>query len=423
MKVIPKNNFIRPKVETYFKRFQAETIFSIDSETVFPIIIIIPAFAEPDLDATIESLKSCQPTEVPILIFIVLNAGSNAKEAEKELNFRYYKRWKALSWLNPWLALQAVLVHDLNPKVAGVGLARKIGMDSALKYFATHQIDGLLFCLDADCLVSENYLFHLERFLENAETQVAIVHFEHQQPNDVKLACGIVHYENFLRYYAHALRASGYPFWFYTIGSSMGVKASAYAAEGGMNQRKAGEDFYFLHKLFPKYKTMFLNKATVFPQARISVRVPFGTGRFQSEFVMQEDDAYSTYNHQVFKEVEKVLSAIHFPFSPDFYEKVKGKLHQKTLLFLEKMNFETQLAKSAQQSGSEAIFKKRVFQWLDGLFILKLVHCLAEVFPNQPIETVLPLAFPLNPNASSAGFLNYLRELDKSLHTDPNLLF
>ena len=44
-------------------------------------------------------------------------------------------------------------------KIGGVGLARKIGMDEALKIFNYNSTSKkILICLDADCTVASNYL-------------------------------------------------------------------------------------------------------------------------------------------------------------------------------------------------------------------------------------------------------------------------
>lgn len=46
-----------------------------------------------------------------------------------------------------------------------------------------------------------------------------------------------------------------------------------------MNQRKAGEDFYFLHKFSILDQLGEINVEIVLPLARSSDRVPFGTGK------------------------------------------------------------------------------------------------------------------------------------------------
>ena len=73
----------------------------------------------------------------------------------------------------------------------------------------------------------------------------------------------------------HAL----FPFAFHTIGSSMAVRASSYMRQGGMNKRKAGEDFYFQQKIIPLCGFTECNSTVVYPSPRPSYRVPFGTGR------------------------------------------------------------------------------------------------------------------------------------------------
>jgi len=54
---------------------------------------------------------------------------------------------------------------EFNDDEGGVGLARKIGMDTALQIF-DYSIPGkkLIISLDADCLVEENYLSEISYF-------------------------------------------------------------------------------------------------------------------------------------------------------------------------------------------------------------------------------------------------------------------
>ena len=51
---------------------------------------------------------------------------------------------------------------ELNTKQAGVGLARKIGMDLSLTIFDySKDTKKLIICLDADCTVSQTYLTNI----------------------------------------------------------------------------------------------------------------------------------------------------------------------------------------------------------------------------------------------------------------------
>ena len=75
------------------------------------------------------------------------------------------------------------------------------------------------------------------------------------------------------------MKFANLPYSYHTIGSAFAVSASSYAKQGGMNRRKAGEDFYFISKLIKGEKFGEITKTKVIPSPRISDRVPFGTGR------------------------------------------------------------------------------------------------------------------------------------------------
>ena len=73
------------------------------------------------------------------------------------------------------------------------------------------------------------------------------------------------------------MKYSNLPYSFHTIGSAFALTASAYTRQGGMNRRKAGEDFYFINKLIKGEIFGEINDTKVIPSPRISDRVPFGT--------------------------------------------------------------------------------------------------------------------------------------------------
>ena len=155
-------------------------------------------------------------------------------------------------------------------------------MDLALERFKKIGYNGIIAGLDADTTVAENYLYEINHFFINTNNQAASIHFEHpingydyNQFNYEQ----IIYYELHLRYYKNALQYLELPFAFHTIGSAFALTAKAYARQGGMNRRKAGEDFYFINKLIKGEKFGEINKTMVVPSPRISERVPFGTGR------------------------------------------------------------------------------------------------------------------------------------------------
>lgn len=86
-------------------------------------------------------------------------------------------------------------------------------------------------------------------------------------------------YELYLRYYRLALEYTGHPHAYHCIGSAFAVRTLDYVAQGGMNKRQAGEDFYFLQKLIATGRYATLQSTQVYPSPRFSGRTPFGTGQ------------------------------------------------------------------------------------------------------------------------------------------------
>jgi hypothetical protein len=141
-------------------------------------------------------------------------------------------------------------------------------------------------CFDADCTCDPNYLAATENFFQSQPSAPgASIYFEH--PLDGENREPIALYELHLRYYVEALRYAGFPHAYHTIGSSMAARADPYFKQGGMNKRKAGEDFYFLHKIIPLGGFGEINDTRVIPSPRASHRVPFGTGRAPAPLVGQ----------------------------------------------------------------------------------------------------------------------------------------
>ena len=132
-----------------------------------------------------------------------------------------------------------------------------------------------------------NYFTAIESVLDTfPNTRGINIYFEHpvsgtEYPETVYR--GIILYEMHLRYVNLMTRFTGFPHAYHTVGSCFGVRAESYAREGGMNRKKAGEDFYFLHKIIPLGEFREINSTCVIPSPRESDRVPFGTGACHKE--------------------------------------------------------------------------------------------------------------------------------------------
>jgi len=214
------------------------------------MIIVIPAYQEKELMETLNSLSACTLPEISIEVIIVLND----REQDDPSVWKFHQAQQEN--LTVWCAEQnrdclqffPIYAAQLPAKKAGVGLARKIGLDEGIRRFAAAQRAGILVCLDADTLVAKNYFVAILKYFQQAvKSPAASIAYAHRLEGltaDSRRA--ILQYELHLRIFLAAKRWIGFPFAYETIGSAMAVRADKYCEQGGMNTRKAGEDFYFL---------------------------------------------------------------------------------------------------------------------------------------------------------------------------------
>lgn len=269
---------------------------------------------------------------------------------------------------------------EMTDKCGGVGMARKIGMDAALTVFDYAGAgEKLIISLDADTLVEENYLTAIRDFFVQGKS-AAVVDYAHQIPVGARGRLAICTYELFLRYYVLGLRYAGSPYAFHTIGSTIVCTADAYIAVGGMNRRDAAEDFYFLNKL-AKYKEVGrIRNTTVYPSARPSRRVPFGTGRRIVKFLEGGDEEFLLYDPRVFLLLRRWLDVM--KSSPDrqtaeiltFARCIDPLL----LSFLERNQFSETWERIRKNSKGQEMLLRHFHCWFDAFKTLKLIHFLTD---------------------------------------------
>ena len=385
------------------------------------LIIVIPCCNEPDLLLTLNSLQACTPPKRKVEIIVVVNAAEYAPReilARNESTIREINDWRQKT---ARFGIFVLREETLPPKHAGVGLARKIGMDEAAwRFEMSGNTKGVIVCLDADSTVAPNYLTELEKYFTTyPATKAASIYFEHPlTQDDARLREGIINYELHLRYYRQALKYAGYPFHYHTIGSSMAVRSDVYQQAGGMNRRKAGEDFYFLHKIMPLGNFGEINATSVFPSGRVSERVPFGTGRAMKEW-MQGDNIFLTYNFNIFMDLKVFVEQIPFFFRKNAKEPAAllKALPASVSSYLETKDF---LAKAeevnANVSGAET-FVHRFFNWFDGFNALKFVHHACDNFhPDIAVENAAKNLLEQTGNASrlkGEALLDVYRKSDR----------
>ena len=344
------------------------------------IIIVIPCFYEPDLIQSLKSLAQCELPPIGVEVLVIINHAENESDLIKAHNQHSFKAAKLWAEQNntPELYFH-ILQVTLPTKKAGVGLARKAGMDEAIRRFEASGIrDGIICCFDADSNCDTNYLQAVyEHFEKNPAAKGASIYYEHDtEIGDKTLSHGITQYELHLRYYVNGLRFAGFPFAYQTVGSSMAVKAIIYQKQGGMNTRKAGEDFYFLNKIIPLGNFTEINTTTVRPSGRVSDRVPFGTGRFMSNYLESNTEVVETYDMQTFQDLKDCFGKVPALFRANSanMDSLLKEMPESIMDFIPLVEFKLAIEEIQRQSRTQDMFVHRFFLWFNAFKVLKFMH-------------------------------------------------
>ncbi|MEM9895338.1 MAG: hypothetical protein AAF789_03120 [Bacteroidota bacterium] len=325
------------------------------------IVIVLPAYKETALLQSLHSLDQCLSPKCSVLIIVVVNESEEEAANNMVVNKKCYDQ--AMHFQSQFEVLCSYV--RLPEKKAGVGLARKIGMDEAVRFFRQTGNDGAIVCFDADSTCDENYLQEIEIAFLDTSTNSSVIFHEHNLHGQNHLA--IVQYELYLRYYINALRFSCYPYAHQTLGSCIAVRSSIYEKVGGMNTRKAGEDFYFLNKTIPHGGFVEISTTTVRPSDRISDRVPFGTGA-AVQSIIADADPYQVYHPNTFEDLKLFFDQIDL-----FWKKDDWAIPSSLISFLGS-DWKEQITNVKENVATEQAFKKQFYNWFDAFKILKFVH-------------------------------------------------
>lgn len=384
---------------SYLLKNQNKALISEAPDAALGLIIVIPCLNEPNILQTLESLNRCKLPVATAEVIVLINHSEIASPEIKESNKKTYVELQ--HWIEkhskPGLRFYAVPPVELRRKWAGAGLARKKGMDEAVRRFnLLEKENGIVVSLDADTLVDPDYLVEIEsHFRQNPKNVGATLDFEHQKDAlSAPHQKGIELYEMYLRYYKKALQFTGYPYAMFTIGSAFAVQAFAYVKRGGMNRRQAGEDFYFLQNLVQIGTVGEITGTKVYPSARLSDRVPFGTGPVLNRWMRGEEDLRLSYNFIAFSDLKTF-----FDRRRDFYDlsldecSARFKTFSKAISdFLENDRFCLELGELSRNCSTAEVFQKRFFQKFNAFKILKYMNFVSERFyPKADLEEQIKL--------------------------------
>jgi hypothetical protein len=380
--------------DNYIQKNRGEFFYEPTQLLPLKMIIVIPCFNESGIKYTLSSLFDCEYPGVETGVIVVVNSTINSSAEVLNQNRKTIIELNSiLLQCKSFIHLFIVEVENLPFKQGGVGWARKIGMDWAVSMFNHFDYEsGVIVSLDADTLVEKNYLKSIySYFINNPGKIAATIYFEHKihpydYPTDELKKASII-YELYMRYYRNALSVTGFPNSIYTVGSCIAVKAGLYVAQGGMNRRKAGEDFYFLHKMAILGEISEINSTTVYPSSRLSDRVPFGTGAAIKKYCEGDKSVEFSYQLEAFLILKSIFSKIE-----NFYWK-GDKLRAEDLSddtsfisFCNKTKLLEDIRELISNCSSAEIFTKRFFHLFNAFKILKwLNYSLSDRFPKESL--------------------------------------
>jgi len=390
------------------------------------IIVVVPSYDEPEITSLLDSLALCLEPECRVEVIIIVNAPAGAS-SESILNNRVSivktEIWKK-KHTECFFKIFLIDVTDEEPSGWSVGLARKTGMDEAVRRFdLLNNPDGIILNLDADCKVKRNYLTAVyDEIHGKKEHSACSIYFEHPVSGNEfspEVYRSITLYELHMRYYYQGLAYAGFPYVHHTVGSAIAVKVLPYVKAGGMNRRMAGEDFYFIQKLVPAGGYFNLNSTTVFPSPRLSSRVPFGTGITISRLAGSDNKIFPTYNFQAFRELKVLFGMIDKIFLCEYDDQdfAWHDLPPGVRQFIGLREWASKIREIKRNTAGIQSFRKRFFGWFNMFRIVKYLNAVHISFLKKKSvyecasELIVALGHSFKPE-DPADLLKYYRSLE-----------
>ena len=342
----------------------------------FDQTLVIPAYAESEyLPTTLLSINENNPSLLKnTLVVVVIN---NAENSPAEIRRDNQHCLDLLCSSDYHYSLGIVDAFSkglaLSPKHAGVGLARKIGMDLVLPYLSIQ--DSLIFCADADTIVDKMYLEKVLEYFHTNNAKAAMVGFRHLESTDSELEKAIRQYEKYLLTTAQNMRDARSPYGYVAMGSTMVCTTEAYCAVGGMPRKKATEDFYFLQELTKYCGVHSIPEILVYPSPRPISRVYLGTGfrmkqaenGFNFSTLFYSDDAFDLLAQWL-----KLGNSAWKSNLADILEK-SNTINPYLADFLKQEKIEAIWTKIQSNAPSNSHFSQQFHRWFDGLKTIRFL--------------------------------------------------
>ncbi len=295
------------------------------------IYVAIPALNENKyIRETLKALQ--QQTHKNFEVFVCVNQpdawwDDPDKKEICENNIQTLEYLKAVSSLSLTIIDKCSKGKGWVGKHCGVGMARKTLMDR-IESIARPQ--DLIVSLDADTWINPRYLESIaETFTRFSQGVAMAVPYYHKLTDNEQVNRAILRYEIYMRHYTINMFRIESPYAFTALGSAIVVPVWVYQVVSGITPRPAGEDFYFLQKLAKYGRIIPWNEEKVFPSARPSDRVDFGTGPAVIKGMKGDWSSYPIYDYRLFDHVATTYKLFEKLFKKDISTPMTAFLKQQ----------------------------------------------------------------------------------------------
>jgi len=332
------------------------------------IFIAIPAIDEFEhLPELINDLKL--QTYKVFSVFICVNNPEEWRNDPEKANI-CENNAKTMDYLGSVKDLNISVIDRSSPgkgwkgKQRGVGYARK-ELFEAIDRVADD--NDIVISLDADTRIRPGFISSVRKqFLDHKKALLLTNPYYHKLTGNDTHDRAILRYELYMRYYLINLLMINSPYAFSALGSAISFRVSGYRKISGITPKEAGEDFYFVNRMKKAGEILIWNDETVYPSARESDRVPFGTGPAVTKGKAGDWDSYPFYDQEGFVRIGETCKLFPKLFQADcettiddFIQKYFGENIWEPL----RKNFKT-----------EKLFVRACNEKLDGLRILQILR-------------------------------------------------
>ena len=337
--------------------------------------VAIPAIDELDhLPVTLDNLAA-QRVDYPFTVYVCVNQPESWWNNPDKIdvcqnNQQLIKFIRNYPKLPVEIIDKSSLGNGWGDKNHGVGWARRTLFDHILSVATAEDV---IVSLDADTCVKPEYLQSIGENFENRTLTAVSLPYYHRLTDDDAANRAILRYEIYMRSYLINLYGISSPYNFTAVGSAIAVRVEALRKIGNITPMKSGEDFYLLQKLRKMAPISNWNAQAVYPAARFSARVYFGTGPAMIKGNEGHWESYPIYHYSLFSSIKDTYLQLAKLYTEDF--------ETPFLQFLKEQYRDDKLwVPIRQNSKTLERFERAFHEKADGLRILQY---LKEVNPTQ----------------------------------------